>query len=199
MNRSVRYGVLCWVFLFFSSCVKDPAFQELPRSSERISQKGYSLVPLKGEGWLIGMPNPDQLTLSKRGETPDETFAIQGLLVKLPPFADTEELVLFVGKDSQRRRTDPERFRMIRHEVSAQQQKGAACARSYALSEDVAPVKQSERAGNLFFETLTITCAHPRNPSIGVNVCYSHRWYVEHRDPRFVEKSIQGTAKYRIQ
>lgn len=184
MNRSAWYGVLCWVFLF-SSCVTDPLLQEL-RSSERISQKGYSFIPLRGQGWVIGAPNPDQLTMSKRGETPDETFAIQGLLVKLPPFASTEELALFVN-DSQTKGTDPERFKMIKHEVSAQHQKGTACAKSYALSEDVAPVKQSERAGHLFFETLTITCAHPRNPRIGVNVSYSHRSYAEHRDSRFVE------------
>jgi len=187
MNRSVWYGVLCWVFLF-SSCVTDPILQELPSSSERISQKGYSFIPLRGEGWVIGTPNPDQLTLSKRGESPDEVFAIQGLLVKLPPFASTEELALFI-KDSQTKGTDLERFKMIKHDVSAQHQKGTACARSYTLSEDLAPVWQSERVGNLFFETLTITCAHPRNQRIGVNVSYSHRSYAEHRDPQFVEKA----------
>ena len=186
MKRSAWYGILCWVLLS-SSCVTDPTVQQAPRSSERISQKGYSFIPLRGVEWVIRAPNPDQLIMNMRGGGPDETFAIQGLLVALPPFASAEELALFV-KDSQTKGTDPERFKMIKHEVSAEHQKGTICIRSYALSEDVAPVKHSERAGSLFFETLTITCAHPRNQRIGVNVSYSHRSYAEHRDPQFVKK-----------
>lgn len=179
--------MLCWAALL-SSCVNETSSQGEPHPPDRIHQKGYSFIPPRGEEWATGIPNPDQVVLSRRGKTADETVAIQGVLVTLPLFANTEELVIFV-KDGQTKGTDLERFKMIKHAVSAQSQKGTACARSYALTEEIAPGNRSEEAGHLFFETATITCAHPRNPRIGVNVAYSHRSYPEHRDTRFVENA----------
>jgi hypothetical protein len=59
-----------------------PRLQEVQVPPERISQKSYSLMPLNEKGWLIAGRNPYQLALVKRGESTDETLAIQATLIK---------------------------------------------------------------------------------------------------------------------
>jgi hypothetical protein len=43
----------------------------------------------------------------------------------------------------------------------------------------------------MMLETLTLTCAHPKDRNTGVYVTYSHQYFPEDKDPRFVE---QGSA-----
>jgi hypothetical protein len=50
--------------------------------------------------------------------------------------------------------------------------------------EDQKTVKRSSRQGNMVMEMLTMTCAHPKDKRVGVNVVYSERYYPGERDPR---------------
>ena len=70
MKFTRRAGMLCAALLATSCASLTPRFTEVPVPPERISQKGYSLMPLNEPGWLIGARNEHQLALLKRGEDP---------------------------------------------------------------------------------------------------------------------------------
>ena len=184
-----RLGMLCTALVVTSCTSMQPSFPEVQIPPERISQKGYSLVPLNEKGWLIGGRNSYQLALGKRGENPDETFAIQAILFRWPVFKTNEELVRLIN-EGQAKDTDPQRFKIIKHEVTAYPKKGTDCVKSHMVSEDAA-VKRSGKSGHMIIEALTLTCAHPKDKNLGVNVTYSQRYYPEQRESAFLEKATR--------
>ena len=175
---------------FIACAGMPPQYKEVQLPPARIYQKGYSLVPLNEKGWSIGQRNQIEVVIGKRGEGKniDETFIIHATLVRLSPYTDTQELVRKV-KEGQEKDIDSQRYRMVRHDVTFQQEKGADCTKSHALSEDTAAVKKSERPGSMMLEILTLTCSHPKERSIGVNIAYSHRYFPEQKDSQFTEKA----------
>jgi hypothetical protein len=166
-----------------------PRFKEVQLPPARIQQKGYSFVPLNDSGWYVWQENQHALSIGKRGEGQhvDETFIVQGSLMRLSAYKDPQELVRIV-KDGQAKDVDPKRFRMITHEVSYRKEKNADCVKAYSLAEDTAAVKRSERQDSMMLEILMLTCAHPQDKSLGLNLAYSHRYYPGHMDPKFIEK-----------
>jgi hypothetical protein len=94
-------------------------------------------------------------------------------------------------KDGQAKDTDPQRFIVKKHEAVASSIEGSSCVKSYLVTEDKAAVKRSGKAGNMVLEALTLTCRHPKNISVGVNVSYSHRYYPGQGDSAFIEKATR--------
>ena len=188
MNSLPKLGILGALLVVTACAPMQPRLQEVQVPPERISQKGYSLVPLNEKGWLIAGRNPYQLAIGKYGESTDETVAIQATLIKLPAFTTGEEFVRLV-KEGQAKDTDPQRFTMIKHEVTAYTDKGPNCVKSHMVAEDHAAVKRSGKTGYMVLEALTLTCAHPTDNNIGVNVTYSHRYYPDQKDSGFLEKA----------
>jgi hypothetical protein len=181
----LQTGILGFLFVV-TSCA--PRLQEVQVPPERIFKKGYSLVPLNEKGWFIAGRNPYQLDMGKSGEGPDETVIIHAVLVRLPPFTTSEEFVHLV-KEGQAKDTDPKRFKTISYDVTAYPEKGPHCAKSYGVMEDHAAVKRSRLTGYMLLEILTLTCAHPKDNSVGVSVTYSQRYYPETKVSGFLEKA----------
>jgi hypothetical protein len=73
-----------------------PRLPEVPLPPERIFLKGFSLVPLNEQGWLIGARNPRLLSLGKIGKYPEENVVIRAMLFQLPAFQTNEDLVRLV-------------------------------------------------------------------------------------------------------
>jgi hypothetical protein len=164
--------------------------QELPLPPQRIAQPGYSLMPLSEKGWLFGPRSQYHLTLGKYGNNPDETVAIEGRLFQLPAYSTTEDFVRLI-KDGQAADTDPVRFKVIKHEVVPDNAKNTDCARSHVITEDTKPVKRTAAVGAMILRVMTLTCAHPNNKKMGVNITYSHRYYAGNEDPQFDQKATQ--------
>lgn len=164
-----------------------PKLQEIQVPPERIVQNGYSLLPIYEAGWLVAGRNQYQLALVKAGTNPDESIAIQAMLFNLPEFKSTEEFVRLT-KDGQAKDTDFQRFTIKKHEVVAYPKMGSNCAKAHLVTEDKGAVKRSGKSGNMILEALTLTCAHPKDKKIGVNITYSHRYYPEQGDQAFIEK-----------
>jgi len=155
---------------------------------ERISQKGFSLVPLNEKRWFIFGRSSDQLVLGKLGGIPEENFAIRAILFQLPAFKTNEEFVRLI-KEVQAKGINPERLKIIKHEVVTFAKKGIDCAKSHMVAEDRGAAKQVGKTGVMVLEALTLACAHPKQKDIGVSVSYSQRYYPEQGDPGFLEKA----------
>jgi len=190
MKYLQRIVILCTTLVITSCASLRPQMPEVQIPPERISQKGYSLVPLNEKGWLIAGRNAYQIALVKRGESPDETFAIQALPFRLPTFKTHEEFVTII-KEGQAKDTDPQRFKIVKQEVTDYLMKGTDCVKSHMITEDHSAVKISGKSGKMLLEALTLTCAHPKDNNVGISIIYSQRYYPGQRDAAFVEKATR--------
>jgi hypothetical protein len=188
MKFSPVLGMIC-ATLFVTSCAfVQPRRHAVQAPPERISQRGYSLVSPREKGWLVGERNQYQLVLGKDGGNPDETFIIQAWLFKLAPYKTGEDFLrLLKGRVAEN--PDQQRFKLIDQGVTAYTEKGTDCAKSHTLLEDHGATKRSGRTAHMILEALALTCAHPKDRSVAVEVVYSHRYYPEHRDPAFLDKA----------
>jgi hypothetical protein len=184
-----KLGVLILVLMIVSCAATKPSIPEVKLPLERISLKGYSVMPLNEPGWMIAGRNYYRVDLAKAGTNPDETFAIQGMMSKLATFNTNTEFVQLV-KEWQAKDTDAQRFKIISHEVTSFPMAGIECARSHMVIEDRAAVKRTNDSRDMILEVLTLSCAHPSDKSVGIHVTYSHRHYPGQEDPAFIEKGM---------
>lgn len=188
MKFLLKVGILCTTLIITSCATISPQLPEIQIPPERILQNGYSFVPLNEKGWKIVGRNAYQLAFAKTGDNQDETFAIQTFTFGLPEHATIEEFIRII-KEGQTKDTNPQRFKMTEHEVTAYPMKGADCAKSHVVTEDNAAVKRSVKSENMILEAMTLTCAHPSNKNVGISIVYSQRYYPGQRDPALVEKA----------
>ena len=137
--------------------------------------------------WGVAKRTPDLLILGKPGEFQSEGFTVQATVVRLPALASPDALLQYV-KSSQQRELDPKRFRILKHELSLQPVNGESCALSHIEAVDRAMRSTTGPTANTMLETLTLTCAHPKDRNTGINVTYSQQYFPEDKDPRFLER-----------
>jgi hypothetical protein len=157
----------------------------------RFELRGFSFTaPAAAEGekqWSVAKKTPDILILGKPGEYESEVFTVQATVVKLPALASPDALLQHV-KSSQQRELDPKRFRILKHDLSLQPVSGESCALSHVEAVDRAMRSTTGPTANIMLETLTLTCAHPKDRNTGINVTYSYQYFPEDKDPRFLER-----------
>ena len=159
--------------------------------AQRFELRGFSITTpavVKDERpWSVAKRTPDLLVLGKPGEYESEVFSVQAAVIRLPALVSPDALLQHV-KATQQRELDPKRFRILKHELSLQPVDGESCALSHIEAMDRAIPSTTGPTTNMMLETLTLTCAHPKDRNVGINVTYSHQYFPEDKDPRFVEK-----------
>jgi hypothetical protein len=167
----------------------------------RFEQRGFSIAaPAAVEGekqWSVAKRTPDLLILGKPGEFESEVFTVQAAVIRLPELASPDALLRHV-KAAQQRELDPSRFRILKHELSLHPLDGESCALSHIEAVDRAIPVTTGPTANMMLETLTLTCAHPKDRNTGINVTYSHQSFPEDKDPRFVERGSVILESLRI-
>ncbi len=185
--RSRLIVMLSVVTLLGVACASvRPTMEEVPLPPQRISQKGYSLVPLDEAGWLIGYRDAEKLVLGKRASDPDENMIIRAFAEVLPPLKSEEEFVGFAK--SVLIMEGAARHKVLSQEAKRVTMKGQSCVRTDTVMEDHGAVKRSSRTDSMILEAHSLLCKHP-NKSTGILVAYSHRYYPEHKDPDAVKKA----------
>ena len=182
--------ILLSAALIVASCATQrPQLTEVGMPPERIIENGYSLMPLNEEGWMYGPRSLSNFSLMKEGGNPDESIVIQGILSKLDNFNSDAEFVQLIEKE-QAKDTPSQRFKTLRHEITSFPMNEVVCAKSYMVAEDNAASRRSGNTGIMILEMLLLSCAHPSEKMVGVNVVYSHRYYPGDKDPAFIEKGM---------
>lgn len=166
----------------------------------RFELQGFSIatpaVTKEQKPWVVAKRTPDLLILGRPGEFESEIFTVQAAVIRLPALATPDALLHHV-KAAQQSELDPKRFRILKHELSLQPVDGESCALSHLEAVDRAVPSTSGPTANMTLETLTLTCAHPKDRNTGINVTYSHKYFPEDKDQQFVEKGsviLQGLA-----
>jgi hypothetical protein len=180
--------------LLLAACASTP---DMPR---RFELQGFSIatpaVTKEQKPWVVAKRTPDLLILGRPGEFESEIFTVQAAVIKLPALATPDALLQHV-KAAQQSELDPKRFRILKHELSLQPVDGESCALSHLEAVDRAVPSTSGPTANMMLETLTLTCAHPKDRNTGINVTYSHKYFPEDKDQQFVENGsviLQGLA-----
>lgn len=155
---------------------------------ERITLKGFSLLPLNENGWLVGPGGPYRLALGRRSDNPDESSAILAVLTDVGSYDSKAEFVKII-KDNQAKDNDPQRFAIKQHDVSAINKFSTVCVRSHTLSIDNAASRRSGNTGDMTLEILSLSCAHPADKTIVVTASYSQRYYPGRRGSDFDRKA----------
>ena len=165
---------------------------------QRFELRGFSVTTpavVKGDRpWSVGKQTPDLLVLGQPGDYESEIFIVQAAVIRLPALASPDALMQHV-KATQQRELDPKRFRILKHELSLQQVDAEPCALAHVEAADRATPGTTGQTANMMLETLTLTCAHPRDRNTGINLTYSHQYFPEDRDPQFIERGsaiLQG-------
>ncbi len=179
--------MLSAVIVFGASCAPvRPTIEEVSLPPQRISQKGYSLMPLDETGWLIGFRDSEKLVLGKRAKDPDENFIIRAFAEVLPPLKSEEEFTGFAK--SVLMMEGAARHKVLSQETKRVTLKGQSCVRTDTVMEDRGAVKRSSRTDNMILEAHSLLCKHP-NKSTGILVAYSHRYYAGNQDPESAKKA----------
>jgi len=184
MKISTALTAVCAVLLIAACASKSD-------KPTRFELRGFSFTaPAAVEDekpWGVAKRTPDLLILGKPGEFQSEVFTVQATVVRLPALASPDALLQYV-KSSQQRELDPKRFRILKHELSLQPVNGESCALSHIEAVDRAMRSTTGPTANTMLETLTLTCAHPKDRNTGINVTYSQQYFPEDKDPRFLER-----------
>ncbi len=184
MKFSTILSAVCTALLFAGCASKSdkPLHVEL---------RGFSFTApaaVKDEKqWGVAKRTPDLLILGKPGEFESEVYIVRAAVIRLPALASPDALLQHV-KTAQQRELDPKRFRILKHDLSLQPVGEESCALSHIEAVDRAIPGATGPTANMMLETLTLTCAHPKDRSTGINVTYSHQYFPEDKDPRFVER-----------
>lgn len=166
-----------------------------PKAPPPIELGGFSfLLPLesdkdKDKGWVVARQTADQFVAGKPGSFTGDTLSLQGTLVRLPKLNSDRALREHV-EAIQRKALDTRRFRLIKLEVISQPMQDQVCALSHMSAADITGAGATGPAVNTILDTLTVTCPHPKDPTRGISVTYSHGHFPEDADPQFFNSGM---------
>lgn len=165
-----------------------------PKAPPPIELRGFSFIlptpkDRDDKAWAIARQTPDQFLAGKPGKYTGDTVSLQGKLVSLPPLGSDRALREHVEK-IQRKEIDLKRYRLARFEVISQPMQDQICALSHVSAADVSGAGPNAPAVNTLLDTLTLTCAHPKDPARGISVMYSHGHFPEDTDQQFFQNGM---------
>jgi hypothetical protein len=85
--------------------------------------------------------------------------------------------------------SDSSRFKLLKHDVAPYSQKEEYCVCSRFIAEDRAAKMRGGGVHLMILEIVSLTCRHPKNPRLAIDVRYSHRHYPDHGDPSLSEEA----------
>ena len=128
------------------------------------------------------------LSLVKRGNSQDETYAIQITPVQLPSYANDDEFKEYVTQGFKADSTNP-RFQSQSINLSIIKTHYGNCIKNTSFANDTQAIKQSNNSNYMILEMINYTCKHPVVNNLGANISYSHRYYPDYKDPELDRKS----------
>lgn len=158
--------------LFFAGCSSLPSSDEEDVEAPQVmednnQQRGFSLSFPSKDDWNVEDESEFKLVLSKQGESDDQAYKIQTLVVRLPSFANDEGFVNYIKKrvkKSQKR----SRNKIIEGEAQIILADDKKCVQ-YNSKEK--PANESP----LLLELVSYTCIHTEKENTGVYFAYSKK------------------------
>ena len=193
-----HFAVISLVILC-ASCASAP-WQEVPLPPQPFVLKGFSFMSPDEPGWRVNTrlsPDRSSLVKSNHDTDPYENYVIAADVLNVPEHIKSNEEFLRGVKEGRAINNDP-RYKILTQDINPHMQNGKYCVLSQVVAEDHGGGQiQSfgfgihRRPGYMIFEGVTLTCRHPQNNSVALDLTFSLRYYPGERDPLFSEKAMK--------
>lgn len=184
-----RAILLSLLSLCIVSCASDTAgLKALPASAETLALDHFSIASPGEPGWYLAEDSENAIQLVRKGESRDETYAIQAWNIQLPPFPDDDAFVSFI-LDGMAGDTDTSRFVVKSNHAVITNTRHGACVGFTTLHEDLSAQKHTGKPGAMLLEVVGITCRNPEHPTDGAHLVYSNRYYPGNRDSMLASRA----------
>ena len=186
-----------------AACATGPQVNlpKMPPSVTRVYIDGASFEPPHAKVWYAEAHTRYLVALITPRANINETTAVEIQLYKNPrPVSGPVSEADFVQqvRQEQDQNIDPKRFSLRAHEVTPAKLGKAVCARSYSLALDRAPHTASHSRKPMLLEISALSCLHPDDPRVGVNVSFSERYYPGDQDPDFKATAAKMLASVEL-
>ena len=143
---------------------------------------GVTLLPPQNGNWFVMTVSGYQMTLSKEGDNNNESLVANVSIYQIPEFTSDAE---FFGYIKEHRATSPNigRFDLITNAENLSSLNGAICVKHHNISQDNNAKITGCKTAVMLMENIGYNCIHPKKKSIGVNVEYSLRHFVDTEYP----------------
>lgn len=188
-------AVLSFV-IFCASCASLP-WQKVPLPSKQFDLRGFSLASPDETGWWVNTrPGPDRLTLAKSNndQDPYENYAIETYVLNVPAFNSDEDFLQAVKKGMGLYKYP--NYKILKHDINLHKKNGENCALAQVVAETQGQTRMfgfgiHRRSGPMIYEMTELTCRHPQNNRIAINMIFSLMYYPGERDSLFSEKAMK--------
>ena len=148
----------------------------------------FALLPPQEDDWVIVYKDISQISLAKKGNDKDETYAISVTMVEIPNIDTEYEFMDFVAK-SRDKDTDTKRFKILKDDTNIYKLRADYCVSYHTIAEDNKAVKHFMNKKPMLVEMVGYTCRYPLNRNMVINFDYSHRYYPGNGDEKLLEKA----------
>ena len=185
-----------------ASCASSP-WQDAPLPPKQIVLKGFLLTPPAEPGWQVNTrPSPDLLSLAKRNHATDpyENYAIQAYVLNIATWVKSNEDFLRAAKEGKAINGMPQ-YKILKQEINPHMRSGEYCVLSHVVAEDHGKTQlrpypsfgfgMARRLDAMIFEEIQLTCRHPQNKGVAIDLAFSLRYYPGEGDSLFSKKAMR--------
>lgn len=178
------------VFLVLTACASNKSkFDVSSDTMDRTIMDRYSFIVPYETGWNEKGRNRMNIALKREGRERDEVYNIQAIQFRLPEFKSTDEFIKRMTH-VQSKKMKPPRYAIKKHKVAVYPKKGKQCVRSHRVIEDNGPKDKSKNYPVMIISSVILTCPHPKEKEIGINLSYSHHYRASYKRGNLVQKPL---------
>jgi hypothetical protein len=164
------FGLLLVAYTSLSASSPHPAVSP----NQDFSNSTLQLHAPASTGWYGVAQTPTLVEFGKSGTSANETFVAAVILMRLPPFENTDAFAEYV-REGVIKDSPSDRFDTTESIVQYSPERGYPCVRYHGISNDRKPRTSAFFGKTMRIEVVALYCEHPTKPGLGFAVTFSHR------------------------
>ncbi|MBA6358074.1 MULTISPECIES: hypothetical protein [unclassified Colwellia] len=160
--------------LFLASCA---TVAPIVNSNSPINIYGVTTLPPQNGDWVVITASGYQSSLGSKGVNKNESQVVNVSIFQLPSL-DSDKKFLEYIVSSRASAPNTGRFENKENSENLSSLNGAVCVKYHSISQDTNAKIQGGKA-SMLFESIGYNCQHPKKNTVGVNIEYSSRYFVD--------------------
>ncbi|MBA6350407.1 hypothetical protein [Colwellia sp. BRX8-9] len=160
--------------LFIASCA---TVAPIVNSNSPINIYGVTTLPPQNGDWVVITASGYQSSLGSKGVNKNESQVVNVSIFQLPSL-DSDKKFLEYIVSSRASAPNTGRFENKENTENLSSLNGAVCVKYHSISQDTNAKIQGGKA-SMLFESIGYNCQHPKKNTVGVNIEYSSRYFVD--------------------
>ncbi|MBA6250827.1 hypothetical protein [Colwellia sp. MB3u-55] len=162
--------------LFLASCA---TVAPIVNSNSPINIYGVTTLSPQNGDWMVITASGYQSSLGSTGVNKNESQVVNVSIFQLPSL-DSDKKFLEYIVSSRASAPNTGRFENKQNTENLSSLNGAVCVKYHSISQDTNAKIQGGKA-SMLFESIGYNCQHPKKNTVGVNIEYSSRYFVDTR------------------